>query len=66
MADKAYVSGVSCLHCHDKTSDEQRARFAERSRQIGLARQRGETHIGMKKPSVKNAPSTSQRDDIDN
>ena len=70
MADEAYVPGVSCPHCHDKTSDAQRARFAERSRQIDLARQRGEQHIGMKKPAPENAPKTapaaSQADDIDN
>ena len=70
MADEAYVPGVSCPHCHDKTSDAQRARFAERSRQINLARQRGEQHIGMKKLAPENAPKTapaaSQPDDIDN
>lgn len=41
-----YVPGVSCPHCHDKTSTEQRRRFAERQKQIKLAKQRGEAHIG--------------------
>jgi UPF0176 protein len=41
-----YEPGVSCPHCFDKTSAEQRARFAERQRQIALARQRGEAHLG--------------------
>lgn len=41
-----YVQGVSCHHCYDKYSDEQRKRFAEREKQVQLARQRGEDHIG--------------------
>jgi len=48
-ADKAhphYRKGVSCPHCHDTLSEEQKQRFAERQRQIELARQRGEEHIG--------------------
>ena len=43
-----YVKGVSCHRCHDKMSEEQRARFAERQKQISLAKQRGEAHIGRK------------------
>jgi len=41
-----YVKGVSCHRCHDKVTDEQRNRFAERERQIALAAKRGENHIG--------------------
>ena len=41
-----YVHGVSCPHCYSKTSPEQRRRFAERQKQIDLARARGEQHIG--------------------
>lgn len=41
-----YVSGVSCPHCYDSVSDEQRQRFAEREKQMVLARERGEEHIG--------------------
>lgn len=41
-----YIKGVSCLHCHDKHSPEQIARFKEREKQIELAKQRGEEHIG--------------------
>jgi UPF0176 protein len=46
MRSPHYQKGVSCPHCIDKQSDEQRERFAERQRQIDLARSRGETHIG--------------------
>lgn len=45
MASEHYVKGVSCPHCHDKTTAEQKARFAEREKQIQLAKQRGEAHI---------------------
>jgi len=41
-----FVHGVSCPHCFDKTSDEQKARFREREKQMQLAQQRGEAHIG--------------------
>lgn len=41
-----YVKGVSCPHCIDLQSDEQRERFAERQRQVELAKARGEKHIG--------------------
>ncbi|MDC0536007.1 rhodanese-related sulfurtransferase [Francisellaceae bacterium] len=41
-----YEKGVSCHHCYQKMTDEQKARFAEREKQAELARERGETHIG--------------------
>jgi UPF0176 protein len=41
-----FVHGVSCPHCFDKTTDEQKARFREREKQMQLAQQRGEAHIG--------------------
>ncbi|MDX1705378.1 rhodanese-related sulfurtransferase [Pseudidiomarina sp.] len=44
-ASEFYVKGVSCPHCHDKTTSEQKERFAEREKQIQLAKQRGEEHI---------------------
>ena len=37
--------GVSCPRCHDHTSDEQKARYAERQKQVELARARGERHV---------------------
>lgn len=47
MKSNAYQAGVSCPHCITNTSTEQRHRFAERQKQIQLAKQRGETHIGV-------------------
>jgi UPF0176 protein len=46
MKSDKYEKGISCHHCFDKVTDEQRERFAERQRQIELAKQRGEEHIG--------------------
>jgi len=43
---KFYIPGVSCHRCYDTLSPEQRARFEERERQVQLAKQRGEVHIG--------------------
>jgi UPF0176 protein len=42
---KDYAEGISCAACAGEMSDEQRARFAERQRQIELARARGEKHM---------------------
>ncbi|MFW5442789.1 MAG: rhodanese-related sulfurtransferase [Methylococcaceae bacterium] len=41
-----YQQGVSCPHCYDKVTDKQRQRFQEREKQVQMARQRGEEHIG--------------------
>ena len=41
-----YQKGVSCHHCHAKQSENQRRRYSERERQMELARDRGEIHIG--------------------
>ena len=42
-----YIAGVSCPRCYDKISDEQKARFKEREKQVQLAKLRGEQHIGL-------------------
>jgi UPF0176 protein len=46
LKSEHYIKGVSCPHCFDKTTEARRNRFAERQKQVELARQRGETHIG--------------------
>ena len=48
MTSLHFQAGVSCPHCHDVTTPAQRERFAERARQIELARDRGTQHIGAK------------------
>ncbi len=46
MAHEHYSEGVSCPHCFDKHSPDQLQRYAEREKQIALAKARGEEHIG--------------------
>jgi UPF0176 protein len=43
-----YTPGISCPHCYDKTSEQKKAALTERQKQVILAKQRGETHIGEK------------------
>lgn len=45
-----YVLGVSCAHCFDKRTDEQKERMAERQRQVELANERGKAHIAATMP----------------
>lgn len=57
-ADKAHPSfeqGVSCPHCIDEYSDADRTRFRERERQMRLAAQRGERHLGRGQSGVPDA-----------
>jgi UPF0176 protein len=42
-----YTEGVSCPHCHDTQPAETRRRAAERQKQVELAKQRNEKHIGV-------------------
>jgi len=46
MASPYYERGISCPHCHDSHDAEQLRRYAERERQVQLAKARGEPHIG--------------------
>jgi UPF0176 protein len=41
-----FQAGISCPHCYDHHSQQQINRYAERERQMQLARERGESHIG--------------------
>ena len=50
-----YVEGISCPHCHDTMSDEQRHRFAERQKQIALAKARGLDHIAADQEAQREA-----------
>jgi UPF0176 protein len=45
-ASPLYEPGISCPHCHGVRSEDDRARYAERQRQVELADRRGEEHIG--------------------
>ena len=48
-----YQQGVSCHHCYGQKDAESIARFQEREKQIALAQQRGEQHIGADADSIK-------------
>jgi UPF0176 protein len=41
-----YEEGVSCSHCYDSRTEEDRDRYRQRQLQIALAKQRGQKHIG--------------------
>lgn len=45
-----YEKGICCPRCHDALTPDQKARFAERQKQIELASRRGETHVGAAPP----------------
>ena len=47
--DKKHVhfqTGISCPNCYHERTDAERQRFIEREKQMQLAQQRGESHIG--------------------
>jgi len=41
-----YIEGISCPNCFGTHSEEKKKRFEERQKQIKLAKERGEKHIG--------------------
>lgn len=41
-----FVEGISCPACHGERGDDDRARYAERQRQVELADKKGRQHIG--------------------
>lgn len=45
-----YERGVSCHHCIDERTAEDRGRFRERQRQIDLAAARGQAHMSGREP----------------
>ncbi|WP_099865492.1 oxygen-dependent tRNA uridine(34) hydroxylase TrhO [Pararhizobium haloflavum] len=45
-ASERFEAGVSCPHCFDHRTEDDRRRFRERERQIALAKKRGERHLG--------------------
>ena len=47
-----FVQGVSCPHCHGKHDEAQLRNFAERQKQITLAKARGQRHVGEQLPPL--------------
>ena len=63
-----YKKGVSCHHCYQSHSVQQRQRYQEREHQIELAKRRGEAHMGhsvaqtiAEKKSIKQQTKNAQR-----
>lgn len=50
-----YKAGVSCHHCYQDRSTQQKARYAQRQKQQQLAKSRGHAHIGP--PKILNQSS---------
>lgn len=46
LSSPLFEQGVSCPHCHEQHTEEDRVRFRERDRQIKLAAERGVPHLG--------------------
>lgn len=51
IASPDYREGVSCPKCINELDDDRAARLEERAKQVELARERGDTHIGPQKSS---------------
>ena len=58
-ASPHFVRGVSCARCHDHRSDAEKRNLLERERQVTLARQRQQPHIGARQHAVDPAPPLS-------
>ena len=43
-----YIRGVSCPNCYDQTTEDQKSRYMSRQKQVDLAKQRNQKHIGPK------------------
>jgi UPF0176 protein len=48
LASPDYREGISCARCVSDSDDDRIERLRERRKQVALAKQRGETHIGPK------------------
>ncbi len=62
MASPMYERGVSCPGCHARTTDEQKAGYRQRQKQVDLAEARKQAHIGKRQDAARGvAQSTSQK-----
>nr|AFD03325.1 rhodanese domain-containing protein [uncultured bacterium W5-15b] len=47
MESEYFVKGISCPRCHDSITPERRTSLEERNRQIRLAKERNQSHLGV-------------------
>ena len=45
---KKYIRGVACPNCFDQTTEDQKSRYKSRQKQMELAKQRNQKHLGPK------------------
>jgi UPF0176 protein len=50
---KKYIRGVACPECFDKTSEQQKLRYKSRQKQVDLAKERKQKHIGPKEEVLR-------------
>lgn len=62
-ASEHFIEGISCPHCHDKHTPEQKQRFMQRQHQIELAKQRQEQHIG-ERVEIKKAAYKARQEQL--
>lgn len=46
-----YLAGIACPRCYDQQTPDQRERFAERQKQMQLAKARNQVHVGAPPPA---------------
>ncbi|MCB1438827.1 MAG: rhodanese-related sulfurtransferase [Nitratireductor sp.] len=59
-----YHHGISCPHCHDKMSAEQKKRFAERQHQVELAKARGHDHVAADQQALREEKRRQREEQI--
>ncbi len=52
-----FEQGVCCPRCYQFLTEDRRARFAERQKQVRLAAARGERHVGVPQTGLPGSPS---------
>ncbi len=58
-----YQPGVACQYCFDARTDAQKRGYAERQRQVKLARERDQLHVGAKMPPSSHSKAASGKND---
>ncbi|MGI9535292.1 MAG: rhodanese-related sulfurtransferase [Thermodesulfobacteriota bacterium] len=54
MDSKYYVKGVSCPRCYDTITESRKKSLEERNKQIRIAKQRNQPHLGVDQKTLKN------------
>ena len=62
VAHPSFEDGISCPYCKPDLVPERAARCAERQKQMRLAAERGEAHLGINPRRKKTSPSTPESD----